>query len=318
MPAIGSQPAPRQGAGSQAAEPDRSDEILAALTDELRSRIGQLERELSTADRAGDAPKLLASLTAPANLVIRQPPAAAQRALALTRDSDIASTALVKLVEEDPSLSHSLLRYANTAQHATSAQSVVSLHSAVQRVGSAGVHNVVLKCMVDGLLCRPGGRYTAMVEDVWSHMVRTAPIARRLAPEFGLVPDHAFALGLLHDVGKLVIFDRIGTLRAQLRRETTCTPELIAKVLRAVHEPLGGIAAVQWKLGEMTAQAIASHHRRPVPTEPHLASELLFIAERLDLAEVRHTAPDLDAWWEEGALLLTSKARVARLLATPA
>jgi HD-like signal output (HDOD) protein len=144
-------------------------------------------------------------------------------------------------------------------------------------------------------------------------MVRTAPIARNLAPEFGLVPDHAFALGLLHDVGKLVIFDRIGTLRSMLRRDVVLTDRFVGAALRSLHEPLGGIAAARWALGDATARAISMHHRDPIPAEPHLASELLFVAERIDIAGIRGTPVELEAWWREGGLIAGLQ-RVDRLL----
>jgi HD-like signal output (HDOD) protein len=301
--------APPAGAAPQ----DAATPLMDTLGAQLRTRAEALVAELPGAGRADDVMRLVESLTSGNAMVVRQPPVAAERALAVTRDPDVGSSALVRLVEEDPSLSQALLRYANSAVYRTSSQACVSLQQAVQRVGGTGVHNVVLRAMVDGLLCRPGGRYQAMVEQVWSHMVRTAPVARSLAPEFGLVPDHAFALGLLHDVGKLVIFDRIGTLRTALRRDIVVSDHALAILLRSLHEPLGAMAAAQWSLGDATARAIAMHHRQPAPSEPHLASELLFLAERIDIAGVQGRAVDLDAWWVEGGLL-TGKQRVERLL----
>jgi HD-like signal output (HDOD) protein len=179
----------------------------------VHDRVATAVASLSPAERDSDAPRLLDALIQPAASMIRQPPAAAQRALELTRDPNVGGAVIVKLIEGDPSLSQALLKFANSAYYATAARSNVSVHGAAQRVGASGVQNVVIGRMVEGLLCRPGSAYQPMVDLVWAHMVRTAPIARALATEFGLHPDAAFALGLLHHVGKLVIFDRLGTQR---------------------------------------------------------------------------------------------------------
>lgn len=140
----------------------------------------------------------------------------------------------------------------------------MSLHGAVQRVGTTGVHNVVLNVMVDGLL---------------------------------------FALGLLHDVGKLVVFDRLGELQKTLRRDVNMPHHIMGQVLKILHEPLGGIAALQWGLGPDTAHAIATHHRSPVPEVLDRRGELLYLAERVDLCYNRgRWELPFDQWWLDGAL----------------
>jgi HD-like signal output (HDOD) protein len=281
---------------------------------EVRTRVAELHNVLPRVDRESDAPRFLDALLESFDAVVRQPPLAAQRALAVTRDTSAPTSKLVTLVEGDPGLGQALLRYANSAYYATGGGRVVSLHGAVQRVGTSGVHNVVLKTMVDGILCRPGSAYQEYVNLVWQHMIRVAPIARALAPAFRASPDESFALGLLHDVGKLVVFDRLGELRKTLRRDVAFPLPVLTVVLRSLHEPLGGLAALQWGLGAGVAHAIATHHRAPVPEVFDPRGELLFVAERTDLAHARGRALDLDAWWRDG-LLATPRDRVEPALA---
>lgn len=270
---------------------------------DVRTRVAELHNVLSREDRETDAPRFLDALLESFDAVVRQPPLAAQRALSVTRDTSAPTSRLVSLVEGDPGLGQALLRYANSAYYATGGGRVVSLHGAVQRVGTSGVHNVVLKTMVDGLLCRPGSAYQDMVNLSWQHMVRVAPITRGLAPAFRAVPDEAYALGLLHDVGKLVVFDRLGELRKTLRRDVAFPLPVIGVVLRMLHEPLGGLAALQWGLGAGVAHAIATHHRAPVPEMYDPRCELLFFAERLDLARSLGRPVDLERWWKDGLIV---------------
>ncbi len=224
-------------------------------------------------------------------------------------------------METDPGLSQGLLRYANSAFYATRGGRCVSLMNAVQRVGTTGVHNVVLRAMVDGLLCRPGGAFQAQVDLVWTHMVRTAPIARAIAQPCGVNPDEAYALGLLHDVGKLVVFDRLGELRRILKRDVRFPASIVSLCLRYLHEPLGGLAALQWGLGPGVAHAIATHRRSPVPEMFDRRCEMLYVAEKFDLwrlgAEEGAEAP-IDDWWRDGALNIPRDESAKALEALPA
>ena len=275
--------------------------MIEELTEQVSSRIGEITASLTPAERTDDTLRFLRGVKDAQTNSIKQAPQAAQRALAKTRNPDIGMAELVRVVEEDPTLGQALLRFANSAYYNTGG-TVVSLRHAAQRVGSSGVHNVVLGVMLEGMLCKPGGEYQKMVIQVRDHLVRTAPIARAIGRGFGLVPDECYSLALLHDAGKLIIFDVIGALRHDTRRDVDIKKSVVSRVLREVHEPLGGIAVFQWGLGDSVAAAIAAHHRRPVPTVENRMSEVLFVAEHAEHSLSGVIQRDVSAWWEEGAI----------------
>jgi HD-like signal output (HDOD) protein len=302
-PAVPSAPAPSVAAvGNILTEPSIHDEVEAGydVRRALRTALERLEASLDPMERRGDAMVFFERISKSGEKTVRQPPAAAQRALDLLR-RDVAISELVRLVEQDPVLAQSLLRFANSAANSTGARST-SLSESIRRVGTQGLRSVILSSMVEGTLCRTGTAYDGMVRQVWEHMIRTAPIARVLAPGFGVVPDEAFTLALLHDVGKLVLFDRLGTLRAELRREVKLTPQVMPRVLRELHEVLGGAAALRWGLGKAAVAVVSAHHRAGDPLEPNLPAECVYIAERLDLAVARGEGINLVRWFEEGRL----------------
>jgi HD-like signal output (HDOD) protein len=273
--------------------------MIDQLTAEVSSRIDVITESLTPKERTDETLRFLREVkTSPASS-IKQAPQAAQRALAKTKNPDIGMAELVRVVEEDPTLGQALLRYANSAYYSTGS-AVVSLRHAAQRVGSSGVHNVVLGVMLEGMLCKPGGEFQRMVNQVRDHMVRTAPIARAIGRGFGMLPDECFSLALLHDAGKLIVFDVIGALRHETRRDVNVSQAIVSRVLRETHESLGGIAAVKWGLGESVAKSIATHHRNPVPAEADSMSEVLFVAEKADHALSGVIPRDVAAWWEEG------------------
>lgn len=299
----GANPAPVVPIGPILTEPSIHDDVEAGydIRRSLRTSLERLEASLDPIERRGDTLALFERISKSGEKTVRQPPAAAQRALDLLR-RDVAINELVKLVEQDPVLAQSLLRFANSAANTMGARST-SLSESIRRVGTQGLRSVILSSMVEGTLCRTGTAYDGMVRQVWEHMIRTAPIARILAPGFGVVPDEAFTLALLHDVGKLVLFDRLGTLRAELRREVKMSPQVMPRLLRELHEVLGGAAALRWGLGKAAVAVVSTHHRAGDPLEPNLPAECVYIAERLDLAVARQEPVNLVRWFEEGRLL---------------
>jgi len=284
------------------------DASVAGLTATLRHRIEALLRDLVDAD----ARLLLENIAAEPTATIRQLPAAAQRALALTQRAEPPIAELTVVFEEDPTLAQALLTQANSGMYG-GGRPVLSVRDALQRLGVSAARNVLMGHTVSALLCRPGGKYAKLVDDVWQHMVRTAPIARRIASAFNADPEEAFGLGLLHDVGKLVIFDRLTTLRIELRREVVIPASDLSTILRALHEPLGGLAVHNWNLGGAAAAAVASHHRDPVPALRDALSEVLCVAEAADIASIRGEEFDLALTWDR-AVLGGSAIRVERAL----
>jgi HD-like signal output (HDOD) protein len=283
-------------------EPSITDEVEAGsdVRRGLNTAIASLEKSLDAKERRGDAMAFFDRISKSGEKSVRQPPAAAQRALDLLR-RDVPIPALVRLVEQDPVLAQSLLRYANSAANNPGSMTT-SLAECIRRVGTQGLRSVILGSMVEGAFCRAGSTYDAMVRQVWEHMVRTAPIARTLAPTFGVVPDEAFTLALLHDVGKLVVFDRLGTLRTELRRDVVLDAGLIPRMLHELHEVLGGAAALRWGLGRAAVGVVSTHHRRSEQLEPNPHAECVFLAERIDLAMARQQPATVQQWIDAGRL----------------
>lgn len=269
---------------------------------QLRRAAEQLREGYSRSGRYPDVTAILDGASQP-GAVIRQPPMAAQAVLALMRRRNYGLNEVTALIERDPALSQSLLRHANSVFYAgLSTKPVVSIKAAIQRVGTKGVHASVMFEVLQGEISRPGGGLDRYARLVWEHLVRAAPIARSMARAFRADPEESFTLALLHDVGKLVLFDRIATERARLRRELELPVGFVAAALRDLHEPLGGLAVLEWGLDDRAATVVANHHRREDQVSYDALSEVVYVAERIDIALQGEGEPDIDAIWSEGRL----------------
>lgn len=265
-------------------------------TEELLAR---LRRHPALKD-SPDGADLLDLLSASPDAMVRQLPSAAQASLALCDDPGLTRRQLAEKLSSDPALVQALLKTANSAAFGAGKDSVISIEPALDRIGVAGARSIIFSNAVDGVLSRPGGEYNAMVSEVWNHMVRTAPLARALARAFEVNEDEAFAIALLHDIGKLVIFDRISALRSTKRRDVKLSPEFTRALLTELHEPLGASAVALWGMGERSARAIGFHHRRASDGEENVLAEVTYVAEMADHATRRGMPLDLHRVWFDG------------------
>ena len=286
---------------------------MAALHRSLNWRCRVLLDGASREAKLSDGPALVEALRTATDAVIRQPPAAAQQAMRVAGDPNSPISRVTELFEQDPMLAQALLRQANSIYYRRDGSPCTSLHTGVQRVGLKGVQGVLMASMVQQMLCRPGGAYDALVQKVWSHMQRTAPVARALAPAFGVDAETAYSLALLHDVGKLVVFDHVSRLRHDHRREVKMPDLFLGQLLAHLHEPIGGIAVLRWELGPEAALAVAEHHRRPLPETRNPVTECLYVAECVELAHANFTKLDWERIWEEGGITADAAAVQERL-----
>ena len=278
---------------------DLAEDVLRTrLTDAIRT----LDAQTTGTERTPAFLTLLGQLTGNPEGRLRRPPIAAQRAMAACRRTDVGVDALVEVLERDPSLTQAILARANSAYYSRGGGPCLMLPDAILRQGRQSVHSVLLEETLGSLIFTGTDKWKRMIDQVWAHMIRTAPLARGLAPAFDVEPEQAFALALLHDVGKLAIFDRMASLRTAQRSEFLLDPVTVSRTLRLLHEPLGGLCAMGWQFGGEAALAIASHHRRPVPEFHYPLTELLWLAERVDLMSIQGQPIDLDALWREGGL----------------
>lgn len=249
-----------------------------------------------------DAAALIDMLDTSSDFVIRQLPAAARESIALCDDASISRAQLSARLGQDPALVQAMLRAANSVLISAGRQPVLRIDGALERIGMVAGRSVVLANCVDGLLSRPGAPFDGMVNDVWAHMIRTGPLAKVISPAFSIDGEESFSVALLHDVGKLVVFDLISALRTKNRRAVSIPTPWLTSLLQALHEPLGALAAFRWSMGARAAMAIGHHHRGDPDCVNSPLAEVIFAAERADHLTRRGEPLDLDDVWSAGRL----------------
>lgn len=170
------------------------------------------------------------------------------------------------LIENDPGLTARLLRVVNSAFYGIPTK-VTSIHRALNIVGIHEIRNLVLTTLVIDKFSSLTNSLMTMKE-FWAMSVRCALMARLFASchPFGERLQAVFLCGLLHEIGRLVVYHRLPELaRAAAllaESENISYQEGERRVIGFDHYQVGAELARLWKLPEIIAVTI-EHHDTP-------------------------------------------------------
>ncbi|MCC5811400.1 MAG: HDOD domain-containing protein [Ectothiorhodospiraceae bacterium] len=192
--------------------------------------------------------------------------------------------ALAMMLEKDPELAIRVLGMAGTSLLGLHTP-VASPREACLALGAARLRNVVAAAAVIGQF--PGDADSPRFDrhGFWEHCAATGALAYTLALEANEDAELAFAAGLLHDVGRIVLdvyFPR--TFLAILRyrdRHDVWIRDAEAGVMGFDHCLVGERVARRWKLPEPIVQAIAWHHQPQRPEASHPVTGIVHVADVL-------------------------------------
>jgi len=179
-------------------------------------------------------------------------PEVAAQLLKLTSDVDCNVSDVVPLIKRDQSLTSHLLRMANSLRYNTGV-TVSSVQQAAARLGLLAIREIVVliscKCRVFDV-----PEFEAHVRQSFRHSLATAAFAQEIARVRRMNVEEAFLTGLLHDVGRPILFQALAD-----RRRTHGLLATDAEVLQVAGEHRISFAAkliVQWELSERVAEAV--------------------------------------------------------------
>lgn len=189
-------------------------------------------------------------------------PEAATRILHLARDPNVDFQEVVQIISADQTLTARVLRAANSALYGTSRE-VQTIRQAIVLLGREAVVQLVLSISV--LNMRGDAEEGPLDRGAfWRHSMAVAVAARELAGRFGIDPERAFIAGLMHDIGKLVLFEHFGDRYAKLfaiaQRGARPLHHIERDVLHIDHAVVGQALCEHWKLSSPLAQAVTGHH----------------------------------------------------------
>lgn len=205
-------------------------------------------------------------------------PEVAAQLLKLTSDVNCEVSDIVPLIKRDQSLTSHLLRIANSVRYNTGV-AVSSVQQAVARLGLLAVREIVVliscKCRVFDV-----PEFESQVRTSFRNSLATAAFAQEIARVRRMNVEEAFLSGLLHDVGRPILFQALAD-----RRKTHGLVASQSEILEAAgtHRiPFAAMLIVQWQLSDRIAETVRFQQ---VPNEaPSCSVQAAALNLAMDLA----------------------------------
>jgi len=183
------------------------------------------------------------------------------------------------LIAQDMGMCAKVLQLANSAFFGLSCH-VSSPQQAVSLIGIENLKALVLSVQVFSDL---GNRFTKELGFLWNHSMTTASFAKAIAhaqmSPSGMVED-AFAAGLLHDIGRLVLASAFGAEYHEVLRRAAEPGALLAacegEAFGCTHNVAGAYLLGLWGLADAIVEAVAWHHQ-PALAQPTSFSALIAV-----------------------------------------
>lgn len=169
---------------------------------------------------------------------------------------------VVQLIECEPTISSQVLRLANSPIYGAS-RVITTIGHAIVVLGFRCVAQQAIAAASGSLFKADDAACKVHRLDTYSQSLAVATTARLIAKQTKVTnPDEAFLCGVVHDVGKLVLFQYAGEAYAQMLdlypHEKSLAPEI--ETYGISHASLGRQCGIAWSLPGHMCVTIANHH----------------------------------------------------------
>ncbi len=196
-------------------------------------------------------------------------------------------------MESDPNFSAAVLAHANSSALA-GRKPVGSIRLALARIGSRSAASQLLGLAVTKVFI-PRDPWE---KSLWRHALQTASAARAIAVRFAdakINPDEAYTAGLLHDVGRFVMFLRAPEVLKRIDENDWEDSEQLLDLERSIcglcHGELGALICGHWNFPEALLSAIELHHIPPTSPPESETEKLVALVRLADCAMFRSAMP---------------------------
>lgn len=193
------------------------------------------------------------------------------------------------IISQDTDLSARLLRLVNSAFFNLKCP-VETISRAITVIGTSEIRDLVMATTAARVFTGIPGDLVDMTE-YWRYSITTGVIAGELAKQCNVLhSERLFVMGILHDIGRLVIYLKLPQKARDVLLITggddTLLSDAETDVIGFTHMDVGGALLRQWKLPERIVSVVA-HHHRPASTQVfQLETTILHLATLLASADI--------------------------------
>ena len=178
-------------------------------------------------------------------------PKLSKSALSLMQDlmnPDVDQDQINAAVSEDPGLAGKVLSMANSPVFVAPDIKINDIPHALAMLGHAKLRQVVMNSLMADQFELKAGYFKDFGAGLWQHSAEVAANAAKLAAENGGDSGRAYFAGLIHDIGKLIIFKKLVQLHQQEKQQPH--PQVFGHLLNDYSQALTRRACEVWALPE--------------------------------------------------------------------
>ena len=198
-----------------------------------------------------------------------------------------------QIVNKDASLSAKVMSMVNSACDRPGNR-ITNIDEAVSLLGRDAVKTIAISATAHSDFDQATGSSVFKLKLFWWHSLMCATLAKLIARKISYsAPDEAFLSGLLHDIGKLVLWVNFPGEYAEILRSPRNKPDLLLAGemrLGATHCEVGAWMINRWNPQSFMADAVLYHHE---PVHSILDAlplvKVVFVANALDSETVEET-----------------------------
>ena len=189
------------------------------------------------------------------------------------------------IIEKDPALSSRVLRLVNSAYYSKDNR-IRNVEGAVIFLGTNAIKNIAICSSVHEVFQKVKSGAGFNLKHFWWHSLRCAILAKSIAKKQKFHdPEEAFLFGMLHDLGKIVLWINFPDQYSDLLKKRKGQPDLILAgetQLGANHAEIGAWLLKKWNFQHNIVDAVLCHHHSlySMLTAPPLA-QFIYVANLL-------------------------------------
>ncbi len=181
------------------------------------------------------------------------------------------------IIERDPTFAAKVLEVANTARYNHNNTEVVHLRKAASFLGTAGLMKIASTLLLAEVIpCEPIF-YKLYGRLIWTHSVQCATLCELLAKQEGDSEADAYFIGLIHDLGRIIVFNCLTEVSGKTFRSLMPSSREFKVLMTDLSLEISYLCAQGWQLPAIYIEALEQQKQQAVSP----LAKLLLRANRL-------------------------------------
>ena len=215
-------------------------------------------------------------------------PSVTERVLARLSDGRSSLREVAREIADDQVVAAEIIRMANCVLYRGLHQAT-TLQAAVTRLGTKAVRTCVLNQSMRAAMFGRKGTDNELAALVWYQSLAGSQIMRSLATLLNMDEEEASLLGLMHDIGNVIVLRFVEEFQKLAHRPIDA--QTFDYLCHEAHQEFGELVAESWKMPNTLKAIVSSHHTYPEENDPLRKERLMIILSDMIAAMLGYAPP---------------------------